>query len=63
MYISVLDYRQGRVVIHEVHNSVDAEDYVSDHFGLDNVEWMVTEDLILDVSNKRYEEKWNNQQY
>ena len=55
MYISVLDYTNGKIIIHEVRNSTDAEDYVSEHFGLDNVEWMVTEDLILDVSNKKFE--------
>jgi len=59
MYISVLDYRQGKIFIHEVPNSIDAEDYVSEHFGLDNIEWMTTEDLILEVSNKKYEEQWN----
>lgn len=53
MYISILDYNNGRVVIHQVHNSIDAEDYVSEHFGLSNVEWMVTEDLDLDISTHK----------
>jgi hypothetical protein len=50
MYISILDYTNGKVIIHQVNNSIDAEDYVSDHFGLDNVEWMTTEELELDIS-------------
>lgn len=50
MYISILDYTNGRVVIHRVPNSIDAEDYVSEHFGLDNTEWMTTMELELDIS-------------
>lgn len=50
MYISILDYANGRVIIHQVPNSIDAEDYVSEHFGLDSVYYMTTMELELDVS-------------
>lgn len=53
MYISILDYTNGKVVIHQVHNSIDVEDYVSEHFGLDNTEYMATEELDLDISTHK----------
>jgi hypothetical protein len=53
MYISILDYTNGKVVIHRVPNSIDAEDYVSEHFGLDNTEYMTTEELELDISTNK----------
>lgn len=53
MYISILDFTNGRVIIHQVNNSIDAEDYVSEHFGLDNVEYMTTDNLELDMSTHK----------
>ena len=48
MYITVLDYLEAKVHVHEVSNDIDAEDYVSETFGLSNVEWIVTLDLNLE---------------
>jgi hypothetical protein len=55
MYITILDFNTGRVVIHKINKNIDGEDYVSEHFGLDNTEWMVTEELTLDFSTKQQE--------
>jgi len=49
MYLSILDYRDGKVIISLIPDHYDAEEYVSDVYGLDNVEWMVTETLNLDI--------------
>lgn len=49
MYISVLDFSVGKVFIIEVDDSVDVEDYVSEEFGLSNVEYMVTDTLKLKI--------------
>ena len=49
MYISILNFSNGRVVIHRVSDDVDAEDYVSENFGLDNVDYMTTMDLDLEM--------------
>ena len=53
MYITILDFTNGKVVIHKVPNSIDAEDYVSEHFGLDNTEYMTTDELDLDISTHK----------
>ena len=50
MYISILDFASAKVIIRRVDDSIDAEDYVSEHFGLDNTEWMTTMELELDIS-------------
>lgn len=51
MYLSVLDYSTGRVVITQIPDQIDAEQYVSDMFGLDNVEYMTSHKLDLQVIN------------
>ena len=53
MYISILDFERGKVIIHQVDDDIDAEDYVSEHFGLDNVEYMTTGELVLDISTPK----------
>lgn len=49
MYISILDYEEGFVIIVEVDDSIDAEDYVNEKFGLDNVAYMTTDKLNLKI--------------
>ena len=49
MYISILDFVEAKVVIVKVDNNIDAEDYVSENFGLDNVEWMTSDSLNLEI--------------
>lgn len=49
MYLSILDYRDGKTIISLIPDNIDAEQYVSDLYGLENVEWMVTDTLNLDI--------------
>ena len=49
MYISILDFSNAKVIIIEVDDSIDAEDYVSEKFGLDNVAYMTTDKLNLKI--------------
>jgi hypothetical protein len=49
MYITVLDYESGKVIIEQVEDIVDYEDYVSDNYGLDNCHYMTTEKLDLNI--------------
>lgn len=50
MYISILDYVDGKVIIVEVDDSIDVEDYVSEEFGLDNVAYMSVATLKLEIN-------------
>jgi len=52
MYISILDFLESKVIIVEVDNSIDAEDYVNENFGLDNVEWMTSDILKLEINKE-----------
>jgi hypothetical protein len=49
MYISILNYETGKVIIHKVEDTVDAEDYVSENYGLSNTYYMTTAELELEV--------------
>ena len=49
MYITVLDYESGKVIIEQVEDIVDYEDYVSYNYGLDNCHYMTSEKLDLVV--------------
>lgn len=50
MYITVLDYASGKVIIEEFEDIiVDPEEYVSDNYGLDNVYYMTTDKLDLNI--------------
>lgn len=51
MYISILDYVEAKVVIVKVHDGVDAETYVGETFGLDNVEWMASDSINLEIKS------------
>ena len=50
MYINILDYVEGKVIIVEVDDSIDVEDYVSEEFGLDNVAYMAVHALKLEIT-------------
>lgn len=57
MYITVLDYASGKVIIEEFEGIIDAEEYVSDAYGLDNCYYMTTEKLdlhVLTIKNNQY---------
>ena len=49
MYITVLDYQSGKIIIEQVEDIIDAEEYVSFNYGLDNCHFMTTEKLDLTV--------------
>jgi len=50
MYITVLDYASGKVIIEEFEDIiVDAEEYVEDNYGLKNCHYMTTEKLDLNI--------------
>jgi len=49
MYITVLDYESGKVIIEQVEDIVDYEGYVDDGYGLENCHYMITEKLDLIV--------------
>jgi hypothetical protein len=49
MYLSILDYRDGKVIINIIPDDIDAEEYVSDLYGLDNVSYMTTKVLSVDI--------------
>jgi len=57
MYLSILDFVNGRVIVHKIPNGLDieeyVEDYITDNFSISNVEYMTTEklNLELDVGN------------
>lgn len=51
MYISILHYELGKVFIDKVDDSIDAEEYVSDNYGLDNTYYMTTMEFNLEVNN------------
>jgi hypothetical protein len=53
MYISILDFASGKVIIRCVDDSVDAEDYVSERYGLDSTGYMTTMELDLDISTHK----------
>ncbi len=49
MYITVLDYESGKVIIEQVEDIVDYEEYVDDNYGLKNCHYMTTEKLRLNI--------------
>ena len=49
MYISILDFVEAKVFIIKIDDNIDAEDYVSENFGLSNVEWMTSDSLNLEI--------------
>lgn len=52
MYISILDFVQGKVFIVEINDTIDADEYVSEEFGLDNVSYMTMDKLRLEIYNE-----------
>ena len=55
MYLSILDYRNGKVLIHKIPDGLDieeyVEDYITDNFDMRHVEYMTTSELNLDIKN------------
>lgn len=55
MYLSILDYRDGKVLIHKIPDGLDieeyVEDYISDNFDMRHVEYMTTSELNLEINN------------
>ena len=49
MYIGILDYLKAEIVVVEVDDSTDVEDYVSSNFGLGNVEYMAIDEIKLKI--------------
>jgi len=55
MYLSILDYRDGKVIINVIPDNLEVEEYVSDVYGLDNVQYMVTDRLNIDVQVDQFD--------
>ncbi len=49
MYITVLDYASGKVIIEQVEDIIDYEEYVDDNYGLDDCHYMTSEKLDLNI--------------
>ena len=49
MYITVLDYESGKVIIEQVEDIIDYEQYVDYNYGLKNCHYMTSEKLDLVV--------------
>lgn len=49
MYITILDFRNGTVDVRRLPAYIDAEEYVSENYGLDNAEFLVTDELKLNI--------------
>jgi hypothetical protein len=49
MYITILDFKNGMVEVRKLPAYVDAEEYVSENYGLDNTEYLVTDELKLNI--------------
>jgi hypothetical protein len=52
MYISILNFAEGKVIIVDVDDSIDAGDYISENFGWSNVEWMTSDSLKLEINKE-----------
>ena len=50
MYITILDYSEGKVHIVEVPRGTNIEEYVDEFYGLGNTSYMTTEKLNLEVT-------------
>jgi len=51
MYISILDYSIGKVIIVKVPEGTDAESYVREHLDLEGLEYMTTSELSLEIKS------------
>ena len=49
MYITILDFENGTVEVRKLPTYIDAEEYVSENYGLDNTEYLVTDELKLNI--------------
>ena len=55
MYLSILDFVNGRVIIHKIPDGLDiaeyVEDYITENYSIKDVEYMITEKLNLEINN------------
>jgi hypothetical protein len=51
MYITTLHYGFGKTFIDKVDDDIDAEEFVSENYGLDETYYMTTNELNLEVNN------------
>jgi hypothetical protein len=51
MYITVLDYENGKVIINKLPKDIDAEEWFNDNFDESNCYYMTTSELSLEVNN------------
>lgn len=49
MYLYILDHSNSKVIVNIIPEFLDAKQYVSDHYGLENIDWMLAETLGLDI--------------
>jgi hypothetical protein len=56
MYIHILDYTNGRVIIELVSDEIDAEDYIESILGisLSNINYMTTKELDIQMLTVKY---------
>jgi len=52
MYINILDYENGKVIIQKVPEDTDVGEYMANNYQLDNVYYMTTLSLNLEVNNQ-----------
>jgi hypothetical protein len=50
MYVTILDYSEGKVYAIKVPDTTDIEAYVDKHYGLSNTSYMITDQLNLEVT-------------
>lgn len=51
MYVNILDYENGKVIIQKVPEDTDVGEYMAENYQLDNVYYMTTLSLNLEVNN------------
>lgn len=55
MYLSILDFMNGKVIIHKIPDGLDiseyVEDYITENYSIKHVEYMITEKLNLEINN------------
>jgi hypothetical protein len=49
MYITVLNFEEGKTYIYKVEDDIDCDEFVSSMFKLGNIEWMSSKDLNLET--------------
>jgi len=49
MYITILNYETGEVIIEQFESNIDAQEYIESNYRLDNIHYMTTDKLNLNI--------------